>query len=103
MGCLAEGCQVMTSRVSINSKFAIPNGAGKISSVYFIGFDEKRWDNRAASLLFTRGWTLQEEALAPRFLSFQPRQASLRLGHESIMRADIPKISRARVTQMQRK
>jgi hypothetical protein len=45
--------------------------------MYFNLQDELKWDNRSSSYLFSRGWTLQKEAL----LSFQPRQTSLRIGH----------------------
>jgi hypothetical protein len=62
-------------------------GSKTISKLYFNLQDELKWDNRGSSYLYTRGWTLQEEALSPRFLSFQPRQTSLRIGnrvyHES--------------------
>ena len=51
------------------------------STLYFNLQDELKWDNRSSSYLFSRGWTLQEEALSQRFLSFQPRQTSLRIGH----------------------
>jgi Heterokaryon incompatibility protein (HET) len=57
------------------------------SYLYFNMQDELSHDNRGSSYLFSRGWTLQEEALPSRFLSFQPRQTSLRIGdkiyHES--------------------
>jgi len=62
------------------------NNGGK-SNLYFNNEDESIWNNCAGSLLNDRAWTLQEEALSPRFLSFQPRQTSLRNGdavhHES--------------------
>lgn len=52
------------------------------SYMYFNLQDELKWDNRSSSSLFSRGWTLQEEALSPRFLSFQPWQTSLRIQHK---------------------
>jgi hypothetical protein len=61
--------------------------ANQVSSLYFNLQDELKWDNRGSSYLFSRGWTLQEEALSPQFLSFQPQQTTLRIGkrvfHES--------------------
>ena len=58
----------------------ILHNLSQTSNIYFTGYDERLWDNRGSSLLSSRGWTLQEEALAPCFLSFQPRQASLKIG-----------------------
>jgi len=46
--------------------------------MYFRGQNESEWDGRAGSPLFTRGWTLQEEALSHRFLGFLPRKTTLR-------------------------
>lgn len=50
-----------------------------MDSIYFTGTNESMMDNRFGSLLVSRGWTLQEEALSTRYLSFQPRQISLRI------------------------
>ncbi|CZR58638.1 uncharacterized protein PAC_08530 [Phialocephala subalpina] len=49
------------------------------SCLYFARKGESTKDNRAASDLYTRAWTLQEEALSPRFLIFQPRETILRI------------------------
>jgi hypothetical protein len=89
-GEISEGLFRPRSGLDLETKYYCLNLSsrdGKSDYIYFTGQDETRIDNRSISLLFTRGWTLQEEALSPRFLSFQPHQMSLRIGdmvyHES--------------------
>lgn len=55
--------------------------------LYLMGDDERLVTERSRPLLYSRGWTLQEEALSPHFLTFQAYQVSLRINnivfHES--------------------
>jgi hypothetical protein len=74
-----EGDGIGYYRLKIALSNTQPGDTQTEASIYFTGLDESGWDNRSASLLFTRGWTLQEEALSPRILSFLPRETSLRI------------------------